>query len=89
MEKTLYKIRRRSDGLFSIGGSWPRFNKFGKVWSNKGPLHNHIRLTTYYDSINGEPVYKDCDIIEYELKELKTTNAMDYIYEHKLYRSKD
>ena len=47
-----------------------------------------MKLATWYDSV-GEPVYKDCEIIEYEIKELNTTDAMEYIHEHKLYYPED
>lgn len=33
-----YKIRRKSDGLYSTGGMTPSFTKQGKVWHTKGGL---------------------------------------------------
>jgi hypothetical protein len=72
-----------------MGGSYPSFNGSGKVWSKKGPLHNHIKLVTYHDKYHAQPVYIDCEIIEYEINEAHITNAMDYIREHKLHRPED
>jgi len=40
-ETVCYKIRDRNTGLWSAGGTEPRFNKIGKSWS-KGPLLNHL-----------------------------------------------
>lgn len=37
----IYKIRRKSDGLFSLGGE--RFSKTGKIWKNIGHVRNHLR----------------------------------------------
>jgi hypothetical protein len=41
---TVYKIRRKSDGLFSTGGIAPAFSPKGKTWTNRGALTNHLVL---------------------------------------------
>ena len=38
----IYRIRRKSDGLFSGGGMNPKFTKRGKIWQGLGPLKNHL-----------------------------------------------
>ena len=43
MNEPLYKIRRKSDGLFSAGGTTPRFTKIGKSWK-LSPLLNHLTM---------------------------------------------
>lgn len=48
-----YKIRRRSDGLFSSGGMYPRFGPKGKTWSSIGLLNQHLALFKEY-SVNVE-----------------------------------
>ena len=60
----VYRIRRRADGLFSMGGTTPRWNKTGKVWKTKGALSNHLNLVWRKES-----VYANCDIVTYELTE--------------------
>lgn len=40
----IYRIRRKKDGLFSMGGSCPKFSKKGKIWQGLGPLKNHLNL---------------------------------------------
>jgi len=42
-DETLYKIRRKDDGLFSTGGQDPRFTKNGKAWKI-GPMLNHLTM---------------------------------------------
>lgn len=39
-----YKIRIKDTGLYSLGGTTPKFNKSGKVWNSLGSLKNHLRL---------------------------------------------
>ncbi len=43
-KKTVYMIRRKSDGLFSSGGMSPAFRKTGKVWSTLGHLKLHLNM---------------------------------------------
>lgn len=59
--KTVYKIRRKSDGLYSTGGMQPSFSKKGKVWNNRGALTNHFNLVTY------RRVYDNCEVVTVEV----------------------
>lgn len=68
----VYKIRRKSDGLFSSGGSAPHFTNKGKTWSQKGHVTSHINMLGKY--VSG--YYSDCEIVEYELNEV---NAKDIV----------
>jgi hypothetical protein len=73
----IYKVRRVSDGLFSKGGDTPSFGPKGKVWAGPGPLKNHFNLL----SSLGRVIYKDCEVVEYELVESETsaTSAISWI----------
>lgn len=62
-KQTFYKIRRKSDGLYSKGGMNPRFTKTGKTWSNIGHLKNHFHWVS-----NNE--YSDCEVVTFEMVEL-------------------
>jgi len=42
-----FKIRQKSDGLFSTGTSDPKFNSQGKVWWKKGGLTSHLNNFDY------------------------------------------
>jgi len=42
MADKMYQIRRKSDGLYSTGGTWPSFNTVGKIWTRPGSLKNHV-----------------------------------------------
>ena len=82
LNKSIFMIRRRSDNKYSSGGSYPRFTKYGKAWTDLGHLKNHLNLVV--DSVyehrtshgyEGEPfdllqsldVYNGCDIVEYKV----------------------
>jgi len=66
-----YRIRRRSDGLFSTGGSPPGFTKKGKLWRTQGALTNHFNLVSGWQG-KAQDVYANCDIVTYELTEQET-----------------
>lgn len=38
-----FKIRDRATGLYSTGGSTPRWSKRGKVWTNIGHVKLHLQ----------------------------------------------
>lgn len=50
MDKKIFMIKDSQTGLFSTGGTTPRFTKRGKVWSSSGALKNHLHIfeTTIY-----------------------------------------
>jgi hypothetical protein len=38
-----YKVRRKSNGLFSCGGQNNKFNMVGKTWNQIGHVKNYLR----------------------------------------------
>jgi len=89
MQKTVYRIRRKSDGLFSTGGNRPSFTVKGKVWNNKGGLHAHLNMNPKkwvatapgpfgeYRSAQRD-AYEGCELVEFEIVETeKTTTSLD------------
>ena len=89
----VFKIRRKTDGQFSTGGSFPKFTKGGKIWKQKSHLTNHLNqlwngVGTYRTSLRGQVhVYADCEIIEYELVEQPMgpgISITQYLYERKM-----
>lgn len=42
-ETIFYKVRDKATGLFSTGGSSPRWSKKGKVWGALGHVKNHLK----------------------------------------------
>jgi len=72
---TIFKIRRRIDGLYSRGGMEPSFSKTGKTWNNRGPLTNHLNI------VCDPRVYGQCDVVEIEVRytEADITPASDWI----------
>jgi len=72
----VFKIRRTTDGLFSMGGMCPGFNKTGKIWKQKGHLTNHLGQVDnrrhhrpLHPNQGLSRVYDDCEIVPYELVE--------------------
>lgn len=60
----IYKICRKSDGLFSTGGENPKFNDKGKKWNARGHVTSHLSQFKHTFKL-----YSDCDIIAYEVTE--------------------
>lgn len=71
----MFKIRRLSDGMFSCGGSYPRFNKNGKVWRLKAHVKLHLAGIPNYIKTDR---YKDCEVIEFELVQKNVVNLKDF-----------
>jgi len=71
MVEIVYKIRRKSDGMFSAGGERPSFSKKGKIWRQRGHVSNHLAQMT---AQNKQLFYNDCEIIEFEVVETEISN---------------
>ena len=66
----VYKIRRRSDGLFSTGGSNPTFSKDGKLFK-QGALTRHLAVIgerEFNARFLREDPYKDCEVVTFEMR---------------------
>ena len=60
----VYKIRRKSDGLYSDGrGDW---NKKGKAWPNLGLLKQHLSAVTYKARFASTP-WAELEIAVFEM----------------------
>jgi hypothetical protein len=76
-EVTVYKIRCRATGLYSLGRTIPRWNKTGKVWKRIGDLRNHLSLVA--DDWNGKrELPAEWEVVEYELVESRTVSAREF-----------
>lgn len=77
----VYKIRRRSDRMFSTGGRIPNFTKTGKYWKQRGHLTNHLRHV--YDNSWSNNAYNNCDVVEIEVieKEVRAQPLINYLSE--------
>lgn len=79
----IYKIKHRETGLYSRGGSYPSWNKTGKVWKRVGDLKGHLCMfikdspwnRTYENNIPHE-----WDVIELNVMtgEIKTSPARTF-----------
>lgn len=71
-----FKIRDRMTGLYSTGGSNPKWNAKGKTWKDIGPLRAHLTQLMHYYYFKGVPPV--WDIVEFEMVEKATTQAWTY-----------
>lgn len=62
----VYKIRDKETGLFSTGGTYPRFTNKGKSWSGMDALKNHINQ---FKGRESRWRYDNCEVIEMVLVE--------------------
>jgi hypothetical protein len=67
-ETLVYKIRRKSDGLYSGGGFSPRWGKTGKAWGSLGRLKNHLNLfVDYKGKISDSWPYNDAEVVTFKI----------------------
>lgn len=67
MTNFVYKIRRKPDGLFSSGGTYPKFSSKGKVWNARGHITSHL---TQLGDRDKNRYYKDCEVVRIEIQEV-------------------
>lgn len=76
----LFKIRRKSDGLFSTGGSKPRFTSVGKLWRKQ---HINSHLSMLKSTNRSKPniikdVYAGCEVVSFNLTEEGSEDMNEY-----------
>jgi|14_taG_2_1085336.scaffolds.fasta_scaffold02882_3 hypothetical protein len=60
----VYKIRNKTTGLFSDGGTYPQWKKNGKAYRSKAAITNWLNKSTFSGSKHR---FADCEIVEYSL----------------------
>lgn len=82
MEK-IYKLRDKTTGLFSKGGTNGDFNKSGKIWKSQGHLRSHLKQfehTRERDKKNKLMTnISNWEIVEYELAEIEAVDLFSFI----------
>lgn len=76
----LFKIRRKSDGKFSTGGSKPRFTSMGKLW-RKQHLNSHLSMlkqTNRHIPDIIDRTYCDCEIVSFNITEDSSEDINEY-----------
>lgn len=88
MTTEVYKIRRRSDGLFSSGGTYPKFSKKGKVWAARGHVTSHLSQLGDRDR---NRYYKDCEVVRVEVQytDVDTTDVFEWKHAESTLRAKE
>jgi hypothetical protein len=86
----VYKVRRKSDGLYSNGGSWPYFNIKGKEWRTLSAVSSHIAQVTRngkynpsaWEQGNNEDDLSNIEIVTYECELKKTEVSVEGAVEY-------
>lgn len=65
VDNCVFKIRRKSDGLYSTGGVNPTFTRVWKAWASRGNINQHLAQFETSDALR--QVYGDCEIVVYSL----------------------
>jgi hypothetical protein len=84
----VYKIRRKTDGLFSSGGTYPTFSKKGKTWTGRGHVTSHL---SQFGERKKEQYYKDCEVVCIEIQEVDTdvTDVFEWSQSESTIRAKE
>lgn len=61
----VYKIQRKSDGLYSKGGTSVQFAEKGKTWNARGHVTLHLSQLDKYE----KQKYVGCSVVEFEIVE--------------------
>lgn len=64
---TVYRIRSKTTGQFSLGGGDVQWSPGGKIWKGKGPLSNHFTQLTSWGHIQYQR--HQAEVVTYELVE--------------------
>lgn len=67
----VYKIRRKSDGLF-LQKDNQNFGRIGKTYTKRC----YVRVSVSTLTENHEDKFNDCEVVEYELKECGVIDPM-------------
>ena len=69
----VYKIRDKRTGLFSTGGTSPRWTTVGKSWSCIGHVKCHLTLLQDLGRSKKFQVPEEWDVVEYVYLETSTS----------------
>lgn len=72
-----YKIYDPATGLFSSGGSMPKFSKRGKTWQNIGHVKSHVSLVSPSKMVH----YTACELHKYTPEGTEATPMLDFLRE--------
>jgi hypothetical protein len=74
----VYKIRDKKTGLFSTGGTTPRWTARGKSWTGAGPLKLHLRQYLDVNSFQNTRIPESWEIVVFALIEDRGFAAKDF-----------
>lgn len=94
---TIFMIRRKSDGLFSSGGTSPTFSEKGKQWKARNHITSHMKqVGSSYSRKTKADYYHDCEVVMFEvvmfevvMNEVDAIPALEWKESDKTIRSKE
>lgn len=64
----IYKIYHQVRKLYSLGGKWTYFSKYGKCWHTTTALKSHLtQVRKHRKKFNLKNDYDDCIIVKYSI----------------------
>lgn len=85
----IYKIRRKADGLFSTGGSYPRWNVSGKSWLSLKALSGHLSLHKKRYGHGGNIIpFDQLEIVGFDVAETECIDVVGYVQNMEARRKK-
>ncbi len=63
----VYKVQHKVSGLFSSGGSCPRWSTKGKVWTSMGHVKVHLAQAHEPQRGHKQAPYTQAEVVEYDL----------------------
>lgn len=64
-----YAIRDADSGLYSTGGTCPKWSAVGKRWSSIGHVKNHLLCWSENGGYQERPIPRHWQVVEFELVE--------------------
>jgi len=78
--KSVFKIKDLTTGLYSTGGSRPKWTKLGKTWNTRGQVICSLKNYCDGDYRTGKRPAPDSWVVEeFEMTLASTSKAMDLI----------
>lgn len=70
-----YAIRDATTGLYSTGGSYPKWNAVGKRWSSIGHVKNHLHM--WRENNRAKSIPRSWVVVGFELVETEIDFSID------------
>lgn len=82
--KFVYKVRNKKTGLFSTGGTSPKWKPIGKIWTSLSAVKIHLSQFKTWSwekqkYVKDGLVSEDWEILEFDLSLVRTVDARKFV----------